>query len=107
MIRHDPAGKGSFRAGEPVPRPGMGLHPPYLADRAAQLHRFDKYLAGVDVVVPMHYDMLHSNPGFHRTLSEPEAKNTMDLLLWSCAPVLRSSCQTVREPRGSALNSRR
>src|ERR1700687_5729709 len=27
-------------------RPGMGLDPPYLADRAAQLHRFDKYLTG-------------------------------------------------------------
>src|SRR2546426_12338432 len=27
-------------------RPGMGLDPPYLADRAAQLDRFDKYLTG-------------------------------------------------------------
>ena len=27
-------------------RPGMGLDPPYLADRAAELGRFDKYLAG-------------------------------------------------------------
>ena len=27
-------------------RPGMGLDPPYLADRAAELDRFDKYLAG-------------------------------------------------------------
>jgi hypothetical protein len=27
-------------------RPGMGLDPPYLADRAAQLARFDTYLAG-------------------------------------------------------------
>src|SRR5438445_13271797 len=27
-------------------RPGMGLDPPYLADRSAQLNRFDKYLSG-------------------------------------------------------------
>ena len=27
-------------------RPGMGLDPPYLADRTAQLARFDQYLAG-------------------------------------------------------------
>src|ERR1700687_4319833 len=27
-------------------RPGMGLDPPYLADRAAQLDRFDNYLTG-------------------------------------------------------------
>src|SRR6266567_3758126 len=27
-------------------RPGMGLDPPYLADRTAQLTRFDQYLAG-------------------------------------------------------------
>src|SRR6266566_331017 len=27
-------------------RPGMGLDPPYLADRASELDRFDKYLAG-------------------------------------------------------------
>src|SRR5947209_20466303 len=26
-------------------RPGMGLDPPYLADRAAQLERFTRYLA--------------------------------------------------------------
>src|SRR5713101_9674782 len=27
-------------------RPGMGLDPPYLADRTSQLRRFDQYLAG-------------------------------------------------------------
>src|SRR5260370_38714687 len=27
-------------------RPGMGLDPPYLADRTPQLRRFDQYLAG-------------------------------------------------------------
>src|SRR5437899_11979626 len=27
-------------------RPGMGLDPPYLADRTAQLTRFDQYLTG-------------------------------------------------------------
>src|SRR5450756_323391 len=27
-------------------RPGMGLDPPYLADRTAQLGRFDQYLSG-------------------------------------------------------------
>src|SRR4029077_4732265 len=30
-------------------RPGMGLDPPYLADRTAQLARFDKYLSGFPV----------------------------------------------------------
>src|SRR6202163_2249777 len=30
-------------------RPGMGLDPPYLADRAAQLARFDQYLTGFPV----------------------------------------------------------
>src|ERR1700687_2123286 len=34
-----------FRPTNPF-RPGMGLDPPYLADRAAELDRFDKYLAG-------------------------------------------------------------
>jgi hypothetical protein len=27
-------------------RPGMGLDPPYLADRTSQLRRFDQYLTG-------------------------------------------------------------
>jgi hypothetical protein len=27
-------------------RPGMGLDPPYLGDRTAQLGRFDQYLSG-------------------------------------------------------------
>src|SRR6266550_3225532 len=30
-------------------RPGMGLDPPYLADRTAQLARFDQYLTGFPV----------------------------------------------------------
>lgn len=34
-----------FRPANPF-RPGMGLDPPYLADRSAQLDRFAKYLAG-------------------------------------------------------------
>lgn len=42
MIR---AEKDHFAPSNPF-RPGMGLDPPYLADRAAQLDRFDKYLAG-------------------------------------------------------------
>ena len=36
--------KDHFGATNPF-RPGMGLDPPYLADRAAQLERFDTYLA--------------------------------------------------------------
>src|SRR2546427_11207867 len=30
-------------------RPGMGLDPPYLADRTAQLARFDQYLSGFPI----------------------------------------------------------